>query len=58
MYSITSLYHKEMKKYIIIIVLAVLVVMFELYAFAQKLRPTRKPKELDWNKLKHELKKI
>jgi len=29
-----------MKKYIIVIVLAVLVVMFELYAFAQKLTPT------------------
>jgi len=29
-----------MKKYIIVIVLAVLIVMFELYAFAQKLSLT------------------
>jgi len=35
MHSITGLYHREMKKNIII-VLAVLVFMFGLYAFTQK----------------------
>jgi len=38
MHSITSLYHKEMKKNTIIIVLAVLVAMFGLYVFAQKVK--------------------
>lgn len=36
MHSITSLYHKEMKKNTIIIVLAVLVAMFGLYSFCSE----------------------
>jgi len=38
MHSFTSLYHKEMKTNTIIIVLAVLVAMFGLYGFAQKVK--------------------
>ena len=45
MHSIAGLYHKEIKKNTIIIILAALGVVFGLYAFAQKVKADQNAEE-------------